>query len=430
MADEPGLHALLVRAADDVGDVAPPSPVDLLRRAQRRSAAVFAPLAAVIVVSLVVALAVALHDRASRTADAAGVGVAALKHYRWRLMPPAPIQDRSGAAAVWTGHEFLVWGGTVRRDVDDGAAYDPASRTWRRLAPSPLSPRRQPAYAWTGHDLFVWGGMAGRTVRTDGALYDPANDTWKTIPAAPMSSAAGPAAFALGSKVVLLTQPRLNAGRIDASEYDPASNTWARLPSVPKSPGHDIASFVGVSAGNTLLVWSEWEHITQAGGTSGTDAYRFVARSSGWSRSVVRARSGYSMSGALLAGSHVLVPVQNVWCGGCLGSPGLPHVTGTSYDASTGERTPIASSPLRDYGASYVWTGRALIGIGDYSKHRSTVWNPADNTWTRLSNAPYAAFGGAAVWTGKSLIVWGQLRGWRTHKRVAVTGMEFAPPGG
>src|ERR687892_1566238 len=59
---------------------------------------------------------------------------------RWTPVPPAPISPRGFHAAVWTGSEMVVWGGSsAGRLFAHGAAYDPASSTWRGLPPPPPS---------------------------------------------------------------------------------------------------------------------------------------------------------------------------------------------------------------------------------------------------------------------------------------------------
>ena len=70
---------------------------------------------------------------------------------RGRSTPPS----RGPAASCWSG-EVGTEGSAKRRTFDDGAAYDPGSRTWRMLPPSPMS-ARSPFAVWTGTELIVWG---------------------------------------------------------------------------------------------------------------------------------------------------------------------------------------------------------------------------------------------------------------------------------
>src|SRR5207248_1056000 len=100
----------------------------------------------------------------------------------------APIA-RSQMAAVWTGREFVVWGG--RGDeyahFNDGARYNPETDSWAPLPPCPeLEGRHAPTAVWTGSEMIVWGGF-NRTTNSSqtynsGARYDPVRDTWTLLP--------------------------------------------------------------------------------------------------------------------------------------------------------------------------------------------------------------------------------------------------------
>ncbi len=102
---------------------------------------------------------------------------------RWRMLP-AMHYARSGFAAVWTGHQALVWGGLMgpapaRVPPPHGEAYDPATNRWKALPQSPLHGRASPAAVWTGTEMIVCGGsIPGEpeaTIFTDGAAYTPAS---------------------------------------------------------------------------------------------------------------------------------------------------------------------------------------------------------------------------------------------------------------
>jgi hypothetical protein len=110
---------------------------------------------------------------------------------------------RWGHAAVWTGQEMLVWGGTalvdsgggfvVLKNLDDGALYEPRSDSWAALpmAGAPLA-RDGATGVWTGAAVVVWGGEHWEPPSPDhprgvfsnlqtGSLYDPARDAWLTV---------------------------------------------------------------------------------------------------------------------------------------------------------------------------------------------------------------------------------------------------------
>src|SRR5205807_189421 len=99
---------------------------------------------------------------------------------------PSPRYD---FASVWTGSEWLIWGGGEHdpngnaravRSLGDGAAYDPTTDSWRTIsligAPSP---RQDPVAVWTGREMVVWGGRGADFVSTiaGGARYNPVTDT-------------------------------------------------------------------------------------------------------------------------------------------------------------------------------------------------------------------------------------------------------------
>ncbi len=95
---------------------------------------------------------------------------------RWRRLP-AMAYPRDGFAAVWTGHQLLVWGGLTanRAAPPHGEAYTPATGKWTALPASPLHSRTDPVAVWTGRQMIVWGGnnSAGNKSYTDGAAYTP-----------------------------------------------------------------------------------------------------------------------------------------------------------------------------------------------------------------------------------------------------------------
>jgi len=143
----------------------------------------------------------------------------------WRELAAPPVERRQQAASVWTGTEWIVWGGTTGdREFDDGAAYDPTSDTWRPLADSPLSPRRVRG-AWTGTELIVVAGSTGgepvtgngEFAHADGAAYDPATDTWRALTSGPAHPGFVP--MWTGSQLITIAKGH-------AFVYDVASDRW------------------------------------------------------------------------------------------------------------------------------------------------------------------------------------------------------------
>ena len=94
---------------------------------------------------------------------------------RWRTLAPMG-SGRSHSAVVWSGSELLLWGGLTGFPgalaiPPHGLAYDPTADAWSPLPQAPLAGRPDPAGAWTGHSFIVWGGSPGFT---DGAAFTPA----------------------------------------------------------------------------------------------------------------------------------------------------------------------------------------------------------------------------------------------------------------
>jgi N-acetylneuraminic acid mutarotase len=98
---------------------------------------------------------------------------------RWRRLP-AMFTGRAEHTAVWTDRQLLVWGGRTSRGVTVvappyGAAYDPASNRWSALPKSALRGRTGHAAVWTGTQMLIWGGtpVSGGGSVGDGAAYTP-----------------------------------------------------------------------------------------------------------------------------------------------------------------------------------------------------------------------------------------------------------------
>ena len=84
-------------------------------------------------------------------------------------------QGRTQHAAVWNGQEMIIWGGTTSADganpvyTSTGARYSPVSNAWTALAAqnSPAA-RVLPAAVWTGSEMIIWGGSNGTALNTGG----------------------------------------------------------------------------------------------------------------------------------------------------------------------------------------------------------------------------------------------------------------------
>jgi Kelch motif len=92
---------------------------------------------------------------------------------------PSPRYNHS---AIWTGSEMIVWGGNAADGsaLDDGARYDPGSRTWTPISTlnAPVS-RYDHIVVWTGTEMILRGGLRNDfNYANDGARYHLASNAW------------------------------------------------------------------------------------------------------------------------------------------------------------------------------------------------------------------------------------------------------------
>lgn len=141
---------------------------------------------------------------------------------RWRKIAPMPA-SRTGAAGVWDGTELLVIGGWVgsgssARLARAALAYKPATNRWRWLA-SMAYPRDAFAAVWTGHQVLVWGGFTtGHVIPPHGEAYAPAANRWSALPKAPLRGRGYPTAVWTGRRMIVWG----GEGRTDGAAFTPS----------------------------------------------------------------------------------------------------------------------------------------------------------------------------------------------------------------
>lgn len=152
-------------------------------------------------------------------------------------MAPAPNGSRVGHTAVWTGLELIIFEGApvgqaaaaAAQDID-GVAYDPATDTWRQIAPAPVNPRTGHAAVWTGREMVVFGGSRTLEHGASAALYNPSADAWRLSAESPLDWALSlVAAVWTGTEVVIWS----GTGPEDVAAYDPTTDAWRLLPGSP-----------------------------------------------------------------------------------------------------------------------------------------------------------------------------------------------------
>lgn len=385
----------------------------------------------------------------------AGVSAQALRAYRWRALPAAPIAARTSTAAVWTGSRLLVWGGegADHSRYADGAAYDPATRRWTRIPAAPLSGRAGAQAVWLDGSLVVWGGVESDEGRpaADGARYDPTTRVWTRLPPAPVTSFGwARLVVAAGRAVLVSTSVTPDEETVRADVYDPARNTWQALPDLPGQRGESLYTADALGTADAVLVWRYWSHTTtvatHANGvetttTSGQATYRLDPASGRWGRAAdLDADPGRQGAQPLWTGRQVVVPDQDIYCGPCSHPMSLDR-PGFAVDPSTGRRIAIPSGPVSVGQPRYVWTGRAVVGLnlsasitqpGGIPALRPgdlAAWDPGSDRWISL---PRSTFRGVlddavVVWAGDRLLVWGVRTAGAGGAAGPAVGLTFGP---
>jgi N-acetylneuraminic acid mutarotase len=229
----------------------------------------------------------------------------------WRTIAPFPLKPRTAAAVAWTGRELLVWGGYrfnvgPVRFFSDGAAYNPVTDTWRVLPAAPISARAGHSTVWTGTEFVIYGGVAsmGRFDGfRDGAAYDPKADVWRPIAEGPATK--GDPGMKFNATAWTGTEMLMWTGRTTAG-YHPARDRWRPLAEDPL-PG--FTRLVGPDAvewtGTQMLTWGGWAEVGDGGPQSDGAAYDPAQDT--WTlleESPLPARDGHSL---VWTGSELLI---------------------------------------------------------------------------------------------------------------------------
>jgi N-acetylneuraminic acid mutarotase len=126
---------------------------------------------------------------------------------------PSP---RNWTASLWTGSKMLIWGGQTYDGTytyhNDGALYDPANDSWTATSQTGApSIRAWFGYVWTGNEFIAWGGGCSISPQSGcpgqsftGGRYNPATDMWiaTATATAPAARSMFPAIWT-GSKMIV-----------------------------------------------------------------------------------------------------------------------------------------------------------------------------------------------------------------------------------
>ena len=160
---------------------------------------------------------------------------------------PAKIDAPSARIAhsdLWTGSEFLVWGGyytdSKYRFLDDGSKYNPSTDSWAPMSMvNAPSKRAAFAYAWTGTEAIIWGGIDSISLnggnvyygfQNTGKRYNPVTNAWQTMSmvGAPSARYSSTSVWS-GTYFVVWGGSDANGALTSGARYNPATNTWSSM---------------------------------------------------------------------------------------------------------------------------------------------------------------------------------------------------------
>ncbi len=380
----------------------------------------------------------------SVTGPAGGSGsVTSLMRGSWKQLLAGPLSPREGSATVWTGTELLIWGGQSAlpndhaKNLNDGALYNPVSRTWRSTSAAPMSDAIIGTAVWAGSKLFVWALPAEGTDRRGVlALFDPAANSWQTIAALPVAKVVALQAVWTGTRLLVLSWD--DTTTVHLTELDVSSATWHALPSLQLPTHHQVIQAYAAAGNGSVYLLAGWAWTRATGPNStetrdGVDTYNYRLATQQW--------AGWPTSAPLTAwaapiwvGDAIAMPAVSQFCGGGSCPMEAYPLPDSTIGVPGGLLATTPRTSMTDPYDPYVWTGRALVGVGrssiEINGHRPggpiKATDPHTFRWQTLPSSDI--YGSAAAWIGEGLLVWGTASsGSQTTKRTAFA--ELIPAG-
>ena len=336
--------------------------------------------------------------------------------------PPANAGSlrRTGHSVIWTGTEYIIWGGRTPNNwtpYNDGIRYNPTANTWTYITSSNApGPRYDHHAVWTGTEMIIFGGSGNYSARDAGARFNPITGAW-TLMGTNNAPSTYPGSTAVWANGVFLvwggysltgTAPMTTHYHNTGGRYNPANDTWLPMPAANTPAGR--YGHRTVWTGTEMIVW----------GGIGEDGYladggRYHPLNNQWFSMAAQNAPGPRWNhSATWTGTEMIV-----WGG----SDGLLLFDGGRYNPANNTWSPMstANGPNARASHSAVWTGSRLVIWGGFIfdhvywdsytvKPTDTggIYNPASDTWTPAStlNAPGPHGKHDAVWTGSRMLVW------------------------
>lgn len=335
---------------------------------------------------------------------------------------PEPLRQ-DAPSAVWTGKEFIIWGGPVNGVVSNrGRRYNPATRAWSEMSTvnAPAARMRHSA-VWTGSRMLVWGGDAGGDARypavvfSSGGAYDPESNTWTALPNAPVDPLYQDAFRRTGHKAVWTAYGMVVVGGSDGynNQDQEFPRTIARL-----SPNLSTWTLSPASATYLLARWGHalatdgQRRVFLYGGQSQTDQDPIL-----YGGVMI---DPYNLNAWQVDGADEPEPRRNpsmVWAstdfivwggtdtsGAAAGGGGKFHLAGDGYWMQPGADGPVLTTTHDGHTA--VWTGNEMLLWGGSSSGAGSRYNPRNDAWASIPGGPAMRTGAVSAWTGTNMLIY------------------------
>ena len=318
---------------------------------------------------------------------------------------------RFASASVWTGQEWLIWGGAVASltPVASGARYRPDTDTWSDLT-SVDAPKARKGHTavWTGSQMIVWGGFNENSLNT-GGRFTPSNQSWSSMSTEGAPTArTGHGAVWTGKTMVIFGGKNSGGLLSDGGIYDPTSDRWTALPTQGAPSPRHLASVIWT--GKALLVWGG--ELADGDANSGALlSFDSAGKPLTWSTlPVLEGFAGRSGHAGVWEGQRFIV-----WGG--RHRSGALLADGALWDSTTSKWTYLdaAGAPPARFDASAVWAGDELVVFGGSASQgplsSGAAWSLSTRKWRTLpsQSSTGARNGALAAWTGSHLLIFGGL---------------------
>ncbi len=318
---------------------------------------------------------------------------------------------RFASASVWTGQEWLIWGGAVASltPVASGARYRPDTDTWSDLT-SVDAPKARKGHTavWTGSQMIVWGGFNENSLNT-GGRFTPSNQSWSSMSTEGAPTArTGHGAVWTGKTMVIFGGKNSGGLLSDGGIYDPTSDRWTALPTQGAPSPRHLASVIWT--GKALLVWGG--ELADGDANSGALlSFDSAGKPLTWSTlPVLEGFAGRSGHAGVWEGQRFIV-----WGG--RHRSGALLADGALWDSTTSKWTYLdaAGAPPARFDASAAWAGDELVVFGGSASQgplsSGAAWSLSTRKWRTLpsQSSTGARNGALAAWTGSHLLIFGGL---------------------